>query len=1251
VDGPGVGAHRGRIAVGLHPGQLLLTPPALLTGADTVFPVFVDPTWSSIPSVRAGYASVAASYPNSNYWYNTGDPNSDNLQVGDTGSWRAHTLLNFPIDASLAGANIHDAQLNMYNLYSYSCTKTATAVYAPVVTLTQSNATWNSWFGSSPVPLGAAIDQPVFANGYNSSCAGANQGFNITAGVASAVSAGRTTQTFVLTGVNETSDPNSWKKFSLSSINMSITYNHRPTPPQGLSTSPATSCPGAPTTVGDGPVALYATANDVDNNVNLSVAYQLWRTSDQATVPTGTVTVPPGSVANLTVPEATLKNASGGAVTQFSWRVQSSDDQPSTSDWSAVCSFNFDPTRTGPPQVNAPGPGSATIATALTVAVTHPVSGTLPTSYLYQLNGGVPGSVTADGSGNASITITPTRFTNTLTVTSRSAGGNIGDVASVVFNANAAADAADGDLTGDGFADLVAGGVGSPLPAGVWLAPGQGNGQVKIATTNLGANGNGVSGTLTPTDFNAAQVITGRFAGGHLQDVLAYYPTGTFVGGAVIINSNGDGSVLQGQLSGNESTISQGTLTDINGDNPIQLANAGNSSGLGQAYPDLIATSGDPASGYYLDYYVNADSIGSYPAADQLSTSAPDGSMNWNQWAIATAQVSSGTEMFLWNKTTGALYLWTNLSHSPSTDTLTHNWYLLRASGWNTGAAVSLRAADIDRDGTADLWTVGPGGVTTAWLVTGVPDTPTITAQTAQTLITANHAWLLNDATSGAVAPAVDSVGTLNLTGTGGAAWHTGDLFSPDVTFNGTGQLATTTGGAVATNADFTVSVWVKPTVAGGVVLSENGTATAGFQLLSDAGDNSWRARMATANSAGASWDTAAAPAGSVQLGIWTRLTATFKAATGQLRLWINGGPVATATHTTTWNAASALVVGPAPFTGQIATVQVWNLVNPYATTGDPNHVAGDLTGDGLSDALWYSASTNGGTMQVVTTNSTGTAMAGASPWFSNIAKADWSGHGDFNGDGRTDVIWYVASTGTARVLFSTGTGFSQPVTWFTGYAKPDWAQVGDFTGDGRADIAWYQASNNGTLMILSTSDSGTTMGPAYTWASAWGVPGYADVGDFNGDGRADILWYEGWNNMGGKLVFANSTGTAVDHITQWFTGFGSPNWARVADFNGDGKADIAWYEGWNNGKITLCTTNASGTAMGTEYAYVTGWGAPDFADVGDFNGDGKADILWYENWNSQGAKAVFTNTAGTGIDHITQWFTGYATPDIAMVG
>jgi hypothetical protein len=750
-DGPGFAAHRGRIGVSLAGGSLRLTPPALLTAADTVYPAYLDPTWTPTTVSRGGYASVPENYPTSNKWNNTGDPDSNTLQVGDTGSWRAHTMINFPIDPSTFGtATIYTAELDILNTYSYSCTATDTNLYAPAITLTSTNATWNAWFGSSPIPLGPVLSHPNFAYGYTSGQCPigpnpTNVGFDITSTFANDAKAGKATQTFVLTGAsNETSDPNSWKKFALNSAILTVQYNNPPAQPQGLSTSPATTCPGNATTIGDGPVTLYAPVSDPNNNM-LNVAYQVWKTSDQTATPiyTGTVTYPSPSIATVTVPEATLKNAAGGSVTGFSWNVQASDDQPSSSPWSTTCSFNFDPTRTGAPVVNPPG--AATMGSPITVSVGHPVSGTVPTSYQYQLNAAAPGTVNADASGNASITITPTRFTNTLTITSRSAGGNIGDSASVVFNANPAATAADADLTGDGSADLLNVGVANGLPSGLWLSGGLNNGQLKVPATNIGTNGNGVFTPAGPANFDTAQVITGHFSGGQLQDVLAYYPGGNFAGGAVIIRGQGDGSALQTQMSGNESTISQGTFNDGSNDNPIQLANAGLSSGLNQAYPDLIGTTGDANIGYYLEYYVNNNALGDYTSIiDPLTTQAPDNTLNWNQWSIATAQMASGTAMFLFNKTTGALYLWTNLAHVPYSSYLTYTPYTLRASGWNTGANISLQAADINHDGTPDLWTVGADGTVTSWLVTGIPSTPTITAQPTQTLRTTSPSLVMD---------------------------------------------------------------------------------------------------------------------------------------------------------------------------------------------------------------------------------------------------------------------------------------------------------------------------------------------------------------------------------------------------------------------------------------------------------------------------------------------------------------------------
>ncbi len=66
----------------------------------------------------------------------------------------------------------------------------------------------------------------------------------------------------------------------------------------------------------------------------------------------------------------------------------------------------------------------------------------------------------------------------------------------------------------------------------------------------------------------------------------------------------------------------------------------------------------------------------------------------------------------------------------------------------------------------------------------------------------------------------------------------------------------------------------------------------------------------------------------------------------------------------------------------------------------------------------------------------------------------------------------------------------------------------------------------------------------------------------------------------------------------RWITGFGKPDWAAVGDFNGDGKDDIAWYENWNNGSVTVLTSTGSGMAPAGRW--ITGFGKPDWAPVGD---------------------------------------------------
>ncbi|GAA4457865.1 LamG-like jellyroll fold domain-containing protein [Phytohabitans houttuyneae] len=953
ADGPGARARVAAIGVRTTAGGIELTPDAkLLTGPDTTYPVYVDPTftWSSVGASNNGWTTIPAQHASTNYWKDTPDPRG-RMQVGYSGEIRSRTLINFPIATStLAGATINTARLDITETHSYSCTPSRVNLFAPGTTLSQSNATWNAWSG---VSLGSVVDYKDVAHGYSSSCPAAAISFDVKAEVSAAVTNNKKTQTFALVAQSET-DTNGWKEFLETSPRLTVTYNHRPNKPAGMTTSPATSCTAAtPSTVGDGPVILYSPVSD-RNGGTLGVRFNLWKTSVPGTIlaqsDPNLLTYTSGSTAVLVVPMAMLRTQSAGAVTQFSWKVQTTDFNM-TSDWSATCNFRFDPTRTGPPAVSQPD-ATAVIGQSVTVAVTPPATGTTPTSYMYQLNGGPPGSVTAT-SGNASITVTPPRFTNTLTVTGLSAGGNIGDTASVTFNAAPAATAPDADLTGDNIADLLTVGATNNLPSGLWLGAGKNTGQVVAAATNIGAHGNGVRTTNTgtelvhhPSDFDAAQAITGRFGGTGLQDILVYYPTGYAgtsgenAGGGVLLRGTGDGSAIQAHVSGTQENIPAGFFSDVNGFNPLQLANTGLSSGLGDT-PDLIAVGGDASIGYYLNYYASQGGTlnWAWPPA-QLTTLTPTGGTDWNTWTIAAAQTSDGASLFLWQRSTGALHLWTDLAFDVNAQTFSYTAHTLRTSGWNTGFALRLQAADIDGNNIPDLWGVGANHTSIAHLVSDLDATAgtgTITAQAGQTLLTATHAWFLNDNEDGAVTgadTAKDTVGTLHATGAGNAKWNSGDLYDPDVAFDGTNSTLTTTGGAIATNADFTVSAWVKPNAAGGTVLSQDGTNGAGFKIWTEASDKSWKFGLSTSDSASADFDVTHSAPNAVKPGIWTHITATYKHSSRLMELFVNGVKVSYQNHNTVWNATGAFRFGAHRtsssavggwFNGQLAHVLVWN--------------------------------------------------------------------------------------------------------------------------------------------------------------------------------------------------------------------------------------------------------------------------------------------------------------------------------------
>jgi VCBS repeat protein/FG-GAP repeat protein len=307
--------------------------------------------------------------------------------------------------------------------------------------------------------------------------------------------------------------------------------------------------------------------------------------------------------------------------------------------------------------------------------------------------------------------------------------------------------------------------------------------------------------------------------------------------------------------------------------------------------------------------------------------------------------------------------------------------------------------------------------------------------------------------------------------------------------------------------------------------------------------------------------------------------------------------------------------------------------------TGDNKlEVTGDFDGDGRHEILiaspWGIAvlKQSGGALRQVMIAPNGTRFGG---WLLNTADNRFGPVGDFDGDGRSEIL--VTSPWGIGILKLAGTTFTVPRMaqngtrfggWLLNTADNRFGPVGDMDGDRRDELLVTSPWGLGLLELSGSTLAAVTMAPNGTRFGGW-LLNTADnhanaLADYDGDGRAELLITSPWGMGVLKLAGGGLTSLAMaangTRIGGWLLNTLDNRLGPVADYDGDGRTEVLIASPWGIGILELSGGASFAVPMmapnGTRFG---GWllNTADnrFDMAGDFNGDGRVEILVTSPW------------------------------------
>lgn len=266
---------------------------------------------------------------------------------------------------------------------------------------------------------------------------------------------------------------------------------------------------------------------------------------------------------------------------------------------------------------------------------------------------------------------------------------------------------------------------------------------------------------------------------------------------------------------------------------------------------------------------------------------------------------------------------------------------------------------------------------------------------------------------------------------------------------------------------------------------------------------------------------------------------------------------------------------------------------------------AADMDGDGIQDmivmnilATVYKSTPSGGN------------IAFAPKTDIDILGGYHSAVADFNFDGKPDLV--TGGFGRFNVLQNTSSGntisFGAPMVYTTDTKEIRRAAIGDFDSDGKPDFAVVNTESNTVSVFRNTS---TQAGIAFespvsfeTGSRPWDIAS----GDINGDGKMDLVTVN-FNSNTVSVFLNNESNGIISFSKSGELGTGAnPRSVALGDLNGDGRPELIVVNAVSNSISVFENKSVNGVANFNRFDIGTN-GFPIYATVADFDNDGKPDI------------------------------------------